>query len=83
MKRKCHHCNGTGVIGAGGGMSDATLVRGELVRVWCIVGFLMGFFTVHVEFRGAITELVDDLDGVRSQLHSRNEGISNASAPGR
>ena len=37
----------------------------------------MDFFTAHMEESGgAITGLVDELDGVRSQLHSRNEEIS-------
>ena len=77
MSRKCPCCNGTGVIEVGGGMSDAALMRRELVRVWDMVGLLTDFLTALMEESGgAITGLVGELGGVRSQLHSQNEEIS-------
>ena len=65
-----------GVIEAGGGTSDAALMRRELVRVWGMVGLLTDFLTALMEEAGgAITGLVVERDGVRIQLHSQNEEI--------
>ena len=77
MNVQCPCCNGTGMIGAVGGQSQNALLRTELVRVWGMAERLMEFATAHMEeTAAAITGLVGELDGVRSQLHSQNEEIS-------